>query len=142
MEEIFVNEKKKIPRLIILAIVLLVVINSAFFTIFYSDLGLNLNNFYSFIGSSDSNEISVYVDKLPYGVDAGYRYSITEAESYWNQRSGVLFNEAPSKEDFDLSIKWVKEFGGDHIGCPAGAYFADMRQFPVGSFGPLYAFLC
>lgn len=78
------------------------------------------------IRSLNKSEISVYVDKLPYGVSSEYNNAIKDALSYWEKIENVSFKEVLTEGEADIVIYWTKEFGGDHLGYAYGNNFIEI----------------
>ena len=70
--------------------------------------------------------LHVYTDELPEW--AAYASNVMyESTEYWSERlPGTAFYVAESPQDADFVVKWVKEFGVEHVGYAFGSRFVEV----------------
>ncbi|MCK5581359.1 MAG: zinc-ribbon domain-containing protein [Candidatus Omnitrophica bacterium] len=79
-------------------------------TIFIGFLYINEIGFQDLTTSTKT--VSIYIDTLPNGVDPIYLNAVREAKAFWEKRQDVIFEEVSSQNEADVTVKWIKEFGG------------------------------
>jgi len=84
------------------------------------------NKFVSFAYERIQNTFYIYVEELPYYAD--YAGDVVyDATEYWKSANQQLnFYKAPSEQNADLRIQWVKEFGVEHVGFALGNQFIEV----------------
>ena len=58
----------------------------------------------------------VYVEELPYWVDSRHENVIEETIEFWEEIENVEFERTYLESDADISVSWVKDFGGEKMG--------------------------
>ena len=82
---------------------------------------------------------SVYVDPLPYGVNYVYKNTINDAILSWEQYVDEPFKQTSSQQNADVTVGWVKEFGGKHAGYLLGSDYIEVGigdSFCLGKWQP------
>ncbi len=124
------EKQKRISISLIILLVLIIIWGLLFFFDSRKDQSNGNNNEVGIVQQIKEQvtqkEISYYVDPLPYNVDEKYINSIREAISYWEKRENIIFKEVSSESRADIKVKWVKEFGGDHLGYAYGDNFIEI----------------
>jgi len=93
---------------------------------FDNTISLISNKRVNFSYSITKNTYVVYVDKLPEWAD--YASSVMfEATEFWKDVNPKLnFYVAESQQDADLTVKWVRDFGQEHVGYAYGDKFLEV----------------
>jgi len=81
------------------------------------------------------NTFRVYVDPLPEWASfaSGVMYESTE---YWKQVNPKLqFSKVDDYRDANLAVKWVKDFGQEHVGYAKGSEFIEVGLGDSNCFG-------
>jgi len=84
------------------------------------------NKFVQFSYERIQNTFYVYVEELPEWADYASNV-VYEGIEFWKSANPQLnFYVAPSEQNADLRIQWVKEFGVEHVGFALGNVFIEV----------------
>ena len=82
---------------------------------------------------------SIYVDSLPFGVSSVYKNTVSDAILSWEQYVDEPFKQTSSQQNADVTVGWVKEFGGKHAGYLLGSDYIEVGigdSFCLGKWQP------
>ncbi|MEK6983892.1 MAG: hypothetical protein AABX33_04930 [Nanoarchaeota archaeon] len=120
----FNKDKKKISLAVIIATVFAVtatvfaIVEVTLLFVELSNLDKATSPTSQKLQQTETKEITIYIDKFPYGVDKKYENSIREATSFYEKISNgsVSFKEILTIGEADVYVKWFKEFGTGALG--------------------------
>ncbi|MCH7648507.1 MAG: matrixin family metalloprotease, partial [Thaumarchaeota archaeon] len=84
------------------------------------------NKFVSFSYERIQNTFYVSVDELPQWADYAKNVVYESTKAWMDVNPEMHFGIAPASGPIDLRIKWVKDFGGEHIGYAYGDEFIEV----------------
>jgi len=87
---------------------------------------LALSLYALFLNDKTNKTKSIYIAPLPSGVDVKYQNALREGISFWEKRDNIIFKETESKSEADITVQWVKEFGGKTLGHTVYADFIEI----------------
>ncbi len=93
---------------------------------FDNTFSLVSNKFISFSYERIQNTFYIYVEELPNWADYADNVVYDATEFWKNANPQLNFYIAPSEQNADLRIQWVKEFGVEHVGFAVGSFLIEV----------------